>query len=81
MSKILLGAAVVAAAALSAPSAYAIGGGPTPYWASPWYSGNGPSPAVERRSAFTGEYGAVDSHDEVTHARRADHGHRHALTQ
>jgi hypothetical protein len=42
MLRILLGGATfVVVAALVAPDADAMGGGPTPYWASPWYSPNG----------------------------------------
>jgi hypothetical protein len=48
--KILLSAAVIAAAAFAAPSAYAMGGGWTPYWASPWYSPDGHSATTEGRS-------------------------------
>ena len=73
MSKILLGAAAIAAAALSASSAYAFGGsGLTPPEASPYAilepQTVNPSVMLEGRSAFTGEYGAVQP--------RAWHGHR-----
>jgi hypothetical protein len=78
MPKILLGAAVIAAAVFTAPSAYAAGGGggPTPYWASPWYSPNEPSATIEGRSAYVGE--PVQPRGDVVHERRAHRGHRHA---
>ena len=72
MPKILLGAAVIAAGVFAAPSAYAAGGGggPTPYWASPWYSPNEPSATLEGRSVSTG--------GDVAHDRRAHRRHRPA---
>jgi hypothetical protein len=82
MSKILLGAAAIAAIAFGASSAYAMGGGgPTPPSASPYailepqtvYPGlAAPSAMFEGRSAFTGEYGALQPRSDVSHAR----GHR-----
>jgi hypothetical protein len=73
MSKILLIAATIAAAALAASSAYAMGGGgPIFPEASPYAilepQNVNPSVMLEGRSAFTGEYGAVQP--------RAWHGHR-----
>jgi hypothetical protein len=87
MSKILLGAAAIAAASLAASSAYAIGGGPTPPSASPYAILEpqtvypelaAPTATFEGRAAYTGEYGAVQPRGEVTHARRGHRSHRHA---
>lgn len=73
MPKILLGAAVMGAAIFAAPSAYAMGGGPTPYWASSWYSPNEPSTAIERGSLSAEE--RVQPREAV---RRAHRRHRAA---
>lgn len=75
MSKIIFGAAVLAVAALAAPSAYAMGGGWTPPWASAWYNPNGPTATIEGRSAAFGE--SVQPRDEAVHERRGHHTRRH----
>jgi hypothetical protein len=75
MSKIVFGAAVLAAAVFVAPSAYAGGGGWTPPWASAWYNPNGPSTTIEGRSAAIGE--PVQPREEVVHERRDHHHRRH----
>ena len=77
MSKILLGAAVIAAAAFASQSAYAMGGGWTPPWASAWYNPNGPSAAIEGRSAFKGESAAVQPRGGVVaHEQGGHRSHR-----
>ncbi|HLH49587.1 MAG TPA: hypothetical protein VKV96_09620 [Roseiarcus sp.] len=63
MPKILLAAGALLASALAASSAYAIGGGPTPPWASPYAilepqtvapEAAAPFATVEGRSAYIG---------------------------
>ena len=71
MSKILLSAAVIAVASLTASSAYAIGGGPTPEWASAWYSPNGASATVGANPAFAADKQAIQPRDETSHGHRA----------
>ena len=78
MSKIIIGAAALAAAAFVAPSAYAMGGGWTPPWASAWYNPNGSSATIEGRSAAVDE--SVQPRGDVVHERRAHHPRRHAPT-
>jgi hypothetical protein len=75
MSKTVFGAAALAAAAFAAPSAFAMGGGWTPPWASAWYNPNGPSTTIEGRSAAVGE--PAQSRGEVVHDRRGRHNRRH----
>jgi hypothetical protein len=76
MSKILLGAVVIAAAAFIAPSAFAIGGGWTPPWASPWYSPDAHSQTIEGRSVSVGE--PAQMRGDVVHERRDHRKHRRA---
>jgi hypothetical protein len=87
MSKILLGAAAIAAATLAASSAYPFGGGNSPPSASPYAVLEpqtvhpelaAPSATFEGRSAFTGEYQAVQPHGDVTHEWRGHRRHSHA---
>jgi hypothetical protein len=53
-----------------------MGGGWTPYWASPWYSPNGSSGTIEGRSTYAGE--SVQTPENPVHERRSHHGHRRA---
>jgi hypothetical protein len=76
MSKILFGAALIAAVALTTGSANAMGGGWTPYWASPWYSPDGRSTAIEGRSSYIGE--PVQAPENPVRERRSHQSHRRA---
>jgi hypothetical protein len=86
MLKMVIGAAVGAAAVLAASSGYAMGGGPTPPSASPYailepqsvnsgWAGSGAT--LEGRSAFTGEYSPAPTGDAVPRERRLSHRHHH----
>jgi hypothetical protein len=74
MAKVVFSAAMLAAV-FAVPSAYAMGGGWTPPWASAWYSPDAHSTTIEGRSAAIGE--PVQSSREFVHQRRERHSRRH----
>jgi hypothetical protein len=75
MSKILLGAAVIAATALAGSSAYAMGGGNSSPWASPYA-------ILEPQTVapYVGDYSGDRSRD-IARERRGHLTHRHATPE